>query len=222
MNSRVPETSSLAPADAPGFTSSTAVKVVKVAVNSLFVIMFVWLATSSYLHFVGSGTLKSFGVLAVNTVFVALYLAQRPAKSASTSLSAWLLAIGGSTVAMLMRPSDVPGFMGLANVVQIVGLTLLLTALLSLRRSFAVVASNRGIRQGGLYRIVRHPLYMAEIIVLLGVLLANPTLANLAVWLCECALQFSRACTEERFLAADPVSRAYLSKVRYRLVPGIL
>jgi protein-S-isoprenylcysteine O-methyltransferase Ste14 len=52
--------------------------------------------------------------------------------------------------------------------------------------------------------------------------LVNPSLANWAIWLCECGLQFARARAEEEFLSVDPVYRAYRERVRYRLIPGVL
>ena len=208
--------------DDPHALSVTAVNVLKAAVNILFVVLCALMAISSFRHFVASGELKSFSVLAVNTLFVTLFLARRPAKTETTSLSLWLLAIAGTGAGTLMRPSEATGAGEVGIAVQIIGLVLLAAALLSLRRSFALVPANRGIRQGGLYRIVRHPIYLAELTMFLGIVLANPIALNAAVWLCMCLLQFARACAEERFLAADPVYRAYLAKVRYRLVPGIV
>jgi protein-S-isoprenylcysteine O-methyltransferase Ste14 len=49
--------------------------------------------------------------------------------------------------------------------------------------------------------------------------LANPSLANLAIWAADCVLQLWRARLEEKFLSADPVYRAYCQRTRYRLVP---
>jgi protein-S-isoprenylcysteine O-methyltransferase Ste14 len=214
--------SHVTPAGAARPAATAAVNVLKAAVNILFVVLFALLAISSYRHFVASGSVRSFGVLAVNTLFATLFMARRPAKSESTSPSLWLLAIAGTCVGLLMRPSDAPGATQIGVAVQVVGLALLVAALLSLRRSFAIVPANRGIREGGLYRIVRHPIYLAEITAFLGLVLANPSTLNAALWLCACVLQFARACAEERFLAADPAYRAYLAKVRYRLVPGIV
>jgi protein-S-isoprenylcysteine O-methyltransferase Ste14 len=99
---------------------------------------------------------------------------------------------------------------------------MLVGSLLSLRRSFALVPGNRGIRDGGLYRIVRHPMYFSELTIFLGVVVAHPTTGNIIVFVCECGLQFLRARAEEDFLAADPVYHAYRERVPYRLLPGLL
>jgi protein-S-isoprenylcysteine O-methyltransferase Ste14 len=94
--------------------------------------------------------------------------------------------------------------------------------LLSLRRSFAVVPGNRGVRDGGLYRIVRHPIYISELMAVLGAVLVYPTIRNVLLWITLCGVQFARARAEEEFLSSDPVYRAYRARVRYRLIPGVL
>lgn len=208
-------------------------KVSQAAMNLLVLALFLLLALSSYQHFVRTGTIHSFGLLIVNTLFVTLFLARRPAKSESDSPAIWLLGIAGTAVPLLMRANDPsaspePASLHLATLttlgqlLQVIGLGLVASSLLSLRRSFSVVAANRGIRCGGLYRIVRHPVYFSELLLLSGVALANPSLANIALWICECALQYGRACAEEQFLCADPNYRAYRRRVRYRLIPGLI
>lgn len=198
-----------------------AAPVVRAFMDLLIGVFFVALAAASYHRFVASGSVLSFGVLAVNCLFVGLYLIRRPAASETTSLKLWVLAFAGSVISLLLRPSARAGS-ATGYAIQLIGLVVLAGALLSLRRSFAIVPGNRGVIQNGLYRFVRHPVYLAELIVVLGVTLANPTFHNAAIWICECALQLARARAEERFLSADPVYRAYCTRVRYRLVPPLI
>lgn len=134
----------------------------------------------------------------------------------------WLLGFAGSAVPLLMRPTGGPGCVHLGTAVELSGLVLLSVALVSLRRSFAVVPANRGIRDGGLFRLVRHPVYASELTVLLGIVLTFPSPANIAVWMLAALLQLLRACAEERFLAADPRYLRYRRAVRYRLIPGVI
>lgn len=194
----------------------------KAALNILVVALFLLLAAASYRSFVASRSIQAFGVLAVNALFVGLFLSRRPAKSETPRLSLWLLSVAGTALPLLLRPSDSAGFIRVGAAIQLVGIAMVAAGLLSLRRSFAVVPGNRGIRQGGLYRIVRHPIYFSELVALLGVVLVSPTVANWIVWLCECGVQFVRARAEEDFLSADPVYRAYRQRVPYRLLPGLL
>jgi protein-S-isoprenylcysteine O-methyltransferase Ste14 len=197
-------------------------RICQAALNILVVALFLLLAAASYRKFGESRSIQAFGVLAVNALFVGLFLFRRPAKSETPRLSLWLLSVTGTALPLLLRPSDSAGLIRVGAAIQLLGIVMVAAGLLSLRRSFAVVPGNRGIRQGGLYRIVRHPIYFAELVALLGVVLVSPTVANWAVWLSECGVQFARARAEEDFLATDPVYRAYRERVPYRLLPGVL
>ena len=74
----------------------------------------------------------------------------------------------------------------------------------------------------GLYELVRHPLYASELVAMLGFVIANPSIWNIALWVSDSALLFARACAEERFLSADPVYSQYRRRVRYRLIPRVI
>jgi protein-S-isoprenylcysteine O-methyltransferase Ste14 len=202
--------------------ASQAVRISQAALNILVLLLFALGAYASYRHFLTSRSIQSFGILTVNGMLLVLFLARRPAAAESPSLPLWLLGFAGTALPLLLRPSDGPGFVRAGTVIQIAGMVMVVAGLLSLRRSFAVVPGNRGVREGGLYRIVRHPIYISELVAVLGAVLVNPTLANWAVWVCECGLQFARARAEEEFLSSDPVYRAYRERVRYRLLPGVL
>lgn len=195
--------------------------IIQAVMNLLIGALFALLVMASAHAYVHSHSMRTLGVLAVNALFLALYLVRRPATVETDSLPLWLLALAGTAAPLLMRPTSAGGLAGGA-VMQIFGLALLATALLSLRRSFAVVPANRGIRVGGLYQLVRHPVYMAELTVMLGVVLSNPTVSNGIVWICECGLQYARARAEERVLATDPAYTTYCTQVHYRLIPGII
>ena len=203
-------------------STSRAVRIIQAALNILLITLFLLLAVVSYRHFAASRSVCSFSILAVNALFLGLFLSRRPAESETPRLSLWLLSVTGTALPLLLRPTDGAGFVGVGVVVQITGVVMVAAGLLSLRRSFAVVPGNRGIRDGGLYRVVRHPIYISELIALLGAVLVSPSLTNWSIWLCECGLQFARARAEEDFLAADPVYRAYRERVPYRLLPGLL
>jgi protein-S-isoprenylcysteine O-methyltransferase Ste14 len=203
-------------------STSRIVRIFQAALNILLIALFVLLAVVSCRHFAASRSVRSFGILAINALFLGLFLSRRPAKSETPRLSLWLLSLTGTALPLLLRPTVPAGFVGVGVVIQVTGILMVAASLLSLRRSFAVVPANRGIRDGGLYHIVRHPIYISELITLLGAVLVSPSMANWIIWVCECGLQFARACAEEDFLAADPVYRAYRERVPYRLVPGLL
>ena len=194
----------------------------KIVANTAVVLGLLAFCYAGYLKFRETGQLNWLGFLLVNALFVCMYVARRDSVSISTAPLAWLLAFAGTLAPLVMRPMD-PGPLSLAgNVVQFAGVALIAAAVLSLRRSFGIVAAHRGIRTGGLYRLVRHPLYGAELLMQLGFVLANPSLRNATIWVAEIVLQTLRARVEERFLSADPEYGAYLGRVRRRFVPGVI
>jgi protein-S-isoprenylcysteine O-methyltransferase Ste14 len=194
----------------------------KMLANAVVVVGLGLLTAACCRQFTVTGSLNSLGLLVVNALFVIMYATRREAREMSTAPGLWLLAFAGTILPMWLRPNDEPGLVGIGNTVQMLGICLIVAALFSLQRSFGVVPANRGVRNGGLYRIVRHPLYAAELLAVLGVVLANPSVWNLLLWATECALQFARACAEENLLSADAAYRAYRDRVRYRLVPGLI
>jgi protein-S-isoprenylcysteine O-methyltransferase Ste14 len=124
---------------------------------------------------------------------------------------------------LALRPTvTASSWVGTGNILQLAGLIAIVAAMLSLRRSFGIVPAHRGIRTQGLYNIVRHPLYGSELVWMFGFAIANPSAWNILLWLCDCVLQFTRACAEERFLSVDPVYSQYRARVKYRLVPLVI
>lgn len=149
-------------------------------------------------------------------------LIRRDAHLVSYRLVDWAAALFGTVAPMMVVPGGSP----LAP--PAIGAGLILTGLLfsiggklSLRRSFGLAAANRGLMQGGAYKIVRHPIYASYLLTYVGFMLINPTPWNAAVYLAAVALMAWRIRAEERVLARDPAYVAFMSRVRHRLVPGL-
>ena len=104
---------------------------------------------------------------------------------------------------------------------MIAGFALQLSAKLTLRRSFGVVAANRGVKANGPYRLIRHPMYAGYALTHIGFLLAGPTLWNLAIYITVLTIAVRRIVAEERVLREDAAYRALVEKVRYRLLPWV-
>jgi protein-S-isoprenylcysteine O-methyltransferase Ste14 len=187
-------------------------------------LFFCALAFSSYQSFLKTRSALAFGLLAVNALFLVLFLSRRKAGAVADSPPAWLLGFGCVLLPMLLRPGDAAPSSGLASAgggLQLLGVGLIVAALLSLRRSFGIVAAHRGIQTGGLYRWVRHPLYAAELLFLLGFALAHASVWNAFIWILVAGFQVLRAGVEERFLARDAAYRAYRRRCPRRFVPGV-
>ncbi|QDK32016.1 methyltransferase family protein [Sphingomonas sp. IC081] len=148
---------------------------------------------------------------------VVLILLQRPGDVA-TGVKPVLVGFGGTAAGLLIVPRGVQLVPDLASTSMILGgVALSILAKLSLRRSFGVVAANRGV-----YRLVRHPMYMAYIINHIGYLMLYLSAWNLAVYALAWILLWMRTDEEEKVLRADPAYRAYAEKVRSRLIPGLV
>jgi protein-S-isoprenylcysteine O-methyltransferase Ste14 len=94
-------------------------------------------------------------------------------------------------------------------------------ALLRLGRSFSMMAEARDLVTKGPYRFVRHPLYLAEEIAIVGLWMQFLSLATTIVFALQIAFQFRRMHNEERLLAARFREYAAYQQQTARLLPGI-
>ena len=134
-----------------------------------------------------------------------LPLAQNPPGVVVETLSG----LGGSGVNLLWRPLfDQSAVAGLS--LMAAGEALTVAGMLSLGRSFSIFSEVRALATPGLYRFVRHPLYLGEIVAVWGYVLAWPAFWSIGCALLFTALQSWRARVEEgRLLAHHPGYAAY-------------
>lgn len=139
-------------------------------------------------------------------LIAALFMIRRAPRGSRASPSAMAVALAGTFAmsAAVAQPGTTRDWrvLALADSLLIVGLVCSIYAAASLRRCFGLAAEARGVVTSGAYRLVRHPLYLGELIAALGVLL--PVLAPLAVLTFGlfCLCQLTRAVLEEQVLAA--------------------
>jgi protein-S-isoprenylcysteine O-methyltransferase Ste14 len=105
--------------------------------------------------------------------------------------------------------------------ITVVGAALALAAFMSLGRSFSVIPEARELVTRGVYRFVRHPMYLAELLMIVGVLFGEAQLTTLIGTLIVIGLQVHRVRLEERLLRSTlPSSFApFAQRTSYRLVP---
>ena len=125
----------------------------------------------------------------------------------------------------MIQPADTPGalqwLVPVGVVLTVLGNFIQLLAKMFLRRSFGIAPANRGIKTDGMYRIVRHPMYAGYLLVHIGILTLMPTLFNFAVYAIGWWAQILRLLAEERLLGEDPAYREFMTKTRWRLIPGV-
>jgi protein-S-isoprenylcysteine O-methyltransferase Ste14 len=110
----------------------------------------------------------------------------------------------------------------MAKYAIIVGTVFQIMGVLSLNRSFALVAACRSIKTKWMYGIVRHPIYASYCLIFLGYVLSSTTVANVVVYSVSMIFLMLRIIREEKHLALDPLYRQYQLKVRYRLIPYVI
>jgi protein-S-isoprenylcysteine O-methyltransferase Ste14 len=142
-------------------------------------------------------------------------------KRVSVSTFEWFAAMMGTYLPLLLRATahgrDNPFLVG----IQVTGVLVTMTGLLSLNKSFGIVPADRGIKTGGLYCIIRHPLYAGYLASIGAFTAMNPSGANIGIYLWFAAFEIARLFLEETFLSADAEYSAYMRRVRWRLIPFV-
>jgi protein-S-isoprenylcysteine O-methyltransferase Ste14 len=190
----------------------------KVFILTLFSAM----ATSIAQDFVQTGHVTGLLLLVSEALVVALTLVRRTAAIVDRSWKARILTMFATFGPPLVRPAGVavaPEV--LTIIISAIGLMIVVLGKLSLGRSFGLTPANRGVVSSGLYRMVRHPIYLGYLITHVGFVIANPADWNLAVLLAADVALLLRAICEERTLALDDEYRAYMGRVRWRIIPGV-
>ena len=118
-------------------------------------------------------------------------------------------------------PMTSPSLAAVGGYISAAGAIMALVSIQCLGRSFAILPSLRQIRTSGMYRVVRHPIYLSYGVMALGIVLRHPTLYNAVVALAGVSLMICRIKFEERLLEQDHQYRDYMAVIRYRLIPGV-
>ena len=158
--------------------------------------------------------------LVSETMVIIMVTFRRTANEISRRSADWVIGFVGTLLPLMVVQSD-GAALPYGSMLLLLGFGIAVGAQLSLRRSFGVVAANRGVRTGGLYALVRHPMYLGYFLTHLGFLLTNPARWNVVVYAVWMACQLYRIRAEERVLSADTAYEAFTRRVPYRLVPFV-
>ncbi len=156
---------------------------------------------------------------------VFLYLIRIAPRSTTRSLIAKIVAVSATflpfVIPLMGEPSGDPKTILFASLISISGITVTLYSLSALGRSFSIIPQARKLVQTGPYRLVRHPVYLGELIAIFGVVLSRFSVTALAIYCLQTALLIYRALEEEKLLAGIfPEYEAY-ALGRARFIPGI-
>jgi len=108
-----------------------------------------------------------------------------------------------------------------STLLTIVGTVGAIVAVFQLGRSFSVMAESRRLVTTGPYRFVRHPLYLAEELAIVGVFLQFASLWAVLLLGAQIAFQLRRMHNEEVLLAAHLPEYPAYQRTTAQLIPGI-
>jgi protein-S-isoprenylcysteine O-methyltransferase Ste14 len=163
-------------------------------------------------------------ILYFSLIILLVFLRCMPvAKSAgflprAVALAGAYITIGRGLLPLAKLPASVDA---LAAALTVIGTVLSLVVLVRLRAAFSILPEARRLVTDGPYRIVRHPLYVAEEIGNIGMMVQFLQPWSLLMEAVSLALQLWRISFEERVLTrAFPEYSAYAARTR-RLIPGV-
>ncbi len=191
----------------------------RVAVVILYGFMTARFAVSIFdnTNYVNLMLLLSEGMVLVFTLF------RRRSTNISHLKMDWVLGFAGTLMPLLAMPTKGNAAIPLAYcaVLLLFGFFIQISAKLTLRRSFGVVAANRGVKISGPYAIIRHPMYAGYILTHIAFILSGPGLWNGVIYGLTFCLLVARILVEERLLKQDQAYLNFSAKVPYRLVPFV-
>lgn len=157
-----------------------------------------------------------------NIIFYSLsvvcVLVRKPATKVDLSFFSWLFTFAGIALPMLLLPGGAKESL-IGYFVQISGIAISIIGLVSLNRSFGLVAAHRGIVSSGMYRFVRHPLYFSYEISIIGFIINNFNFYNIFLFCVHICCQLQRIKYEENLLSGDGAYRQYAAQTKWRLIP---
>ncbi|MCJ7601267.1 MAG: hypothetical protein MUO63_07145 [Desulfobulbaceae bacterium] len=184
-------------------------------VVAMFFFYFAWIYAN---EFYSTLRVSALLILIKESCDITFYLCRKFPQKVSFSFISWVAALGGTLTPLLLRPYGNYDFL-VGSIIQYVGLSLQIVAILSLNRSFGIVPANRGIKTGGMYRVVRHPLYLTYFISLIGFFVNNFSFYNASILFANIIFQVVRVFKEEEFLIQDTDYMNYAEKTKWRIVP---
>lgn len=188
--------------------------------------LFLVLLSATFVHAILTNlTLQPYSLLLAvsDTLPVILILIRRPGEMPLKPYP-FIVAFLGTAAPLMVRPvlggiQLVPAW--ISALLMTIGLCINIAAKVSLWRSFGLAPANRGVRAGGAYRVVRHPMYLGYFVAEVGFLAVNLNFANLVKYALGWSMQILRIREEENFLMKDQAYRALAARVPFRLVPGV-
>jgi protein-S-isoprenylcysteine O-methyltransferase Ste14 len=152
---------------------------------------------------------------------IVFILTRKPGEVAAKPFAV-IIAFAGTALPLLVRPGGIQlAPSNVASILMFAGLAISIASKLYLNRSFGIVAANRGVKRGGPYQVIRHPMYLGYFATEVGFLLSNFSTIVVVIYAATWCAQLLRVLEEERVLRSDPAYAAYSTSVSFRIIPGL-
>jgi protein-S-isoprenylcysteine O-methyltransferase Ste14 len=168
--------------------------------------------------------LSSFCLASFYMLLALLIMTRSPAKAQADGLLPRIAAFVGTylpwTITFFGKTNQAfPNLVSTACV--LLGIIMMLITIRHLGSSFSLVPQARSVVQTGPYRWIKHPLYFAEEIAILGVVLQYLTPVTVAVLVLHIGVQVCRILYEEDLLRRNCPEYSSYEASRWRLVPYV-
>jgi protein-S-isoprenylcysteine O-methyltransferase Ste14 len=154
-------------------------------------------------------------------VSVCVFTRRAPRRHSRDPLAFVACAVALGSVVLLEKPAETAAtsLVVVGDLVALAAWVWLLVSFVTLGRCFGLLPEARGLVTSGPYGLVRHPVYLGEFCAVGGLLIASPTVRNLALAVAFVAAQAIRMRMEERALTEEFPEYASYANRTPRLLP---
>jgi protein-S-isoprenylcysteine O-methyltransferase Ste14 len=183
---------------------------------------FIWalFAVAHVTGFLDRGAWNLLAYAIAESLLAVFFLLRTSPKTMTAKPMEWSIALLGTFLPLSLRPTY-NALLPEAELGLTLGSGILILGVLSLNRSFALVPALRELKTGGMYRLVRHPIYASYLLSFCGYVLAHFSVTNLLIAVVSTALLIARVYFEERHLQSTAEYRAYRIVTKWRLIPFV-
>jgi protein-S-isoprenylcysteine O-methyltransferase Ste14 len=133
-------------------------------------------------------------------IIALLFLFRKKEISISRKKFDWLISITATFLPLLLIPGGKVTNLNLGINLMTTGVIIQMAAALSLNRSLGIVPANRDIKTNGLYKLIRHPMYLSYFLTYIGYGLVSFSLFNFCLITFTLVSVLIRIKIEETFL----------------------
>jgi protein-S-isoprenylcysteine O-methyltransferase Ste14 len=219
----LPTPVALLPSRERPFARADVERLADVMSRAVVVCLFSMMAIRFGADFLKTGRVTGLLLLVSEMLVVVLTVMRRSAAAVDRSMRARVLTAVSMLGPSLLKPASVVALMPQIATVAIsaVGLGIVIAGKVTLGRSFGLMPANRGVVSSGVYRLVRHPIYMGYLVTHAAYIAAMPSAWNVVALVAADFALLARAVCEEQTLARDERYRQYQQSVRWRVCPGL-